>query len=80
VVIYLGVATTFDLDGVRVLSQLATELHGKDVTLYLAKVGMDNLELLRKTGALDVISADNVHRTVREAVAHATSARGSRLR
>ena len=80
VVIYLGVATTFDLDGVRVLSQLATELHGKDVTLYLAKVGMDNLELLRKTGALDLISADNVHRTVREAVAHATSARGSRLR
>ena len=48
----------------------------KDVNLFLAKVGTDNLELLRKTGALDQIGAENIHRTVRGAVAHATSAQG----
>jgi hypothetical protein len=39
--------------------------------MLLVSVGQEHIDLLRSTGTLDEIGADNVYRTVREAVAAA---------
>jgi sulfate permease, SulP family len=71
VVIDLTAATTMDMDGVRALSRLAHELRSKHVRVLLTHVGTDHLDLLRRTGGLDELGADNIHPTVRAAVATA---------
>jgi sulfate permease, SulP family len=71
VVVDFSAVATMDLDGIRALSQLAEQLRGKQVRLLLAHVGTDHVELMRRTGALDELGADNIHRTVRAAVASA---------
>jgi STAS domain len=55
----------------RALSQLAHRLRGKNVRLLLVNVGRDHIELMRRTGTFDELGADNLHRTVRGAVASA---------
>jgi sulfate permease, SulP family len=71
VVVDFSAVATMDLDGIRALSQLAEQLRGKKVRLLLAHVGTDHVELMRRAGALDELGADNIHRTVRSAVASA---------
>ena len=71
VVIDMRAVIMMDMDGDRMLSKLATELQGKDVKILLVNPGADNLNLMRQTGTLDEIGPENVHRTVRGAVAAA---------
>ncbi len=53
------------------LSQLARELRSRDIRVFLAKLGTDHLELLRRAGTLDELDADSLQLTVRAAVAYA---------
>jgi SulP family sulfate permease len=68
-VIDLEAAATIDLDGADVLAKLDRELAGREVVVGLAHVHGDQLELLRKAGALEAIGAERLFPSVREAVA-----------
>jgi SulP family sulfate permease len=74
VVVDLTAVSVMDMDGVRALSTLTQDLSGKNVRVLLVNVGTDHTELLRRTGTLDEVGADNLHQTVREAVASAQKA------
>jgi sulfate permease, SulP family len=74
VVVDLSAVVTMDMDGLRALLQLAQELRGKNIRMLLVNVGKEHIELMRRTGTLDEIGADNIHRTDREAVASAQTA------
>jgi sulfate permease, SulP family len=74
VVVDLSAVSVMDMDGVRALSTLMQDLSAKDVTMLLVNVGKDHTELLRKTGTLDELGANNLYQTVREAVASAQKA------
>jgi SulP family sulfate permease len=74
VVVDLSAVVTMDMDGLRALSQLAQELRGRNIGMLLVNVGRDHIELMRRTGTLDQVGADNIHRTVRAAVASAQTA------
>lgn len=71
VVIDLDAATMMDMDGAEMLGTLSEKLRQKNIELLLARVESDEVELLRKTGVLDEIGLQNVHETVRAAVAAA---------
>jgi MFS superfamily sulfate permease-like transporter len=71
VVIDLSAVIMMDMDGDKILSKLARELHRKDIQVLLVNVGSENLKLLRKTGTLQEIGEENIYRTVRAAVADA---------
>jgi ribosomal protein L12E/L44/L45/RPP1/RPP2 len=62
------------MDGIRALSQLHEELREQNIRVLLATVGTDHIDLMRRTGTLDELGADNIHRTVRSAVASAQTA------
>jgi sulfate permease, SulP family len=74
VVVDLTVVATLDMDGIRALLQLADDLRGRNVTMLLVHVDAEHLELMRRTGALDELGADNIHSTVRSAVASVQTA------
>jgi sulfate permease, SulP family len=74
VVIDFSAVATMDMDGIRALLQLSQELRNKNIRVLLVNVGREHIELMRRTGALDDIGADNIHRTVRSAVANAQTA------
>jgi MFS superfamily sulfate permease-like transporter len=74
VILDLTATNMIDMDGERTLAQLARELGEKHIRVLLVKVGTDSIELLRSTGTLDHIGAENLHRTVHEAVASARTA------
>jgi high affinity sulfate transporter 1 len=78
VVLDFSAVTIMDLDGVRALSQLGRDLSARGARMLLVKIGSDHVELLRRTGALDEIGAENVHRTLHEAVACARRVGGER--
>jgi SulP family sulfate permease len=74
VVVDLSAVATMDMDGMRALLQLARDLRGQNIEMLLVNVGKEHIELMRRTGTLDEVGADNIHRTVRAAVAHAQTA------
>jgi SulP family sulfate permease len=74
VVVDFSAVATMDMDGVRKLLQLAQELRSRNVKVLLVNVGKEHIELMRRTGALDELGADNIYRTVRSAVASAQAA------
>jgi anti-anti-sigma factor len=74
VVVDFTAVTMMDMDGVRALSQLDRELRDKHIRVLLVKVGTDHIELLRRTGTLDELNPDHLHRTVHTAVASAQAA------
>jgi sulfate permease, SulP family len=71
VVVDLTAVATLDMDGMRALLELGRELRDQSIRLLLVHVGKDHIELMRRTGALEEFDADNIHPTVRAAVAHA---------
>jgi SulP family sulfate permease len=71
VVVDLEAVATVDMDGIRALSQLHEELREQNIRVLLATVDTDHIDLMRRTGTLDELGADNIHRTVRSAVASA---------
>jgi len=79
VVMDFSAVATMDMDGVRALLQLARELREQDIRVRLVNVGREHIDLMRRTGALDELGADNIHRTVRSAVAHAQAAAGAEV-
>jgi sulfate permease, SulP family len=76
VVIDLSAVIMMDMDGDKILTKLTRELGKKNVQVLLVNVGSDNLELMRKTGTLEEIGAQNIYRTVRAAVSAARKAAG----
>jgi MFS superfamily sulfate permease-like transporter len=68
-----------DMDGVRTVMQLTRELRDQDIRVRLVNVGREHVELMRRTGALDELGADKIHRTVRSAVADAQAAAGAEV-
>jgi SulP family sulfate permease len=74
VVVDLTVVATLDMDGIRALLQLADDLRSRNITMLLVHVDAEHLELMRRTGALDELGAENIHSTVRSAVASAQTA------
>jgi anti-anti-sigma factor len=74
VVVDLAAVATMDMDGLRALSQLAGDLRDRKIRTLLVDVGKDHIELMRRTGTLDEFGADDIHQTVREAVACAQTA------
>ena len=77
VVIDLSAVIMMDMDGDKIISKLAKELHRKNIQVLLVNVGTDNLKLMRKTGTLQEIGEDNLYRTVRAAVTDAQNAQES---
>jgi sulfate permease, SulP family len=82
VVVDLSAVVTMDMDGMRALLHLYRELREDNIRVRLVNVGKEHIELMRSTGMLDELGADNIHRTIRGAVASAqtaseTSDRGS---
>jgi sulfate permease, SulP family len=71
VVVDLSAVVTMDMDGMRALLHLSRELRAKGIKVLLVNVGGEHVDLMRRTGALDELGADNIHRTVRGAVARA---------
>jgi anti-anti-sigma factor len=71
VVVDFGAVVEMDMDGVRALSQLTSALRDNGVNVRLVSVGKEHIELMRSTGTLDEIDVNNIHRTVRLAVATA---------
>jgi high affinity sulfate transporter 1 len=71
VVIDMSAVTLMDLDGDKVLNKLAEKLHKKKIRLLLVHVGSDNIELMRKTGTLEEIGAQNIYKTLHSAVSAA---------
>jgi SulP family sulfate permease len=74
VVVDLTAVATLDMDGMRALLQLSRELRDQNIRLRLVNVGKDHIGLMRRTDTLDEFGTDNIHRTVRDAVAHAQTA------
>jgi SulP family sulfate permease len=74
VVVDFSAVVTMDMDGMRALQQLSRELRDKNIRLLLVNVGREHIELAGRTGALDELGADNIHRTIRSAVASAQTA------
>jgi sulfate permease, SulP family len=74
VVVDFSAVVTMDMDGVRALSQLAQELRGRNIRMLMVNVGKEHIELMRRTGTLDQVGADNIFRTVRAAVASVQAA------
>jgi sulfate permease, SulP family len=79
VVMDFSAVVTMDMDGVRALLQLTRELREQDIGVRLVNVGRDHIDLMRRTGALDELGADKIHRTVRSAVADAQAAAGAEV-
>jgi sulfate permease, SulP family len=79
VVMDFSAVATMDMDGVRALLQLTRELREQDIGVRLVNVGREHIELMRRTGALDELGADKIHRTVRSAVADAQAAAGAEV-
>jgi anti-anti-sigma regulatory factor len=79
VVMDFSAVATMDMDGVRALLQLTRDLRGQDMRVLLVNVGRDHIDLMRRAGALQEIDADNIHRTIRSAVAHAQAAAGAEV-
>jgi sulfate permease, SulP family len=73
-VIDLTAVATMDMDGIRALLQLSRDLQGDRVKVLLVNPGEENVELMERAGALEEIRADDIHRTVRSAVASAQAA------
>jgi MFS superfamily sulfate permease-like transporter len=71
IVIDLDMATTMDMDGAETLGKLARQLGKKEITLLLARVEPEEVELLRKIGVLEEVGPENIYKTVRDAVAAA---------
>jgi high affinity sulfate transporter 1 len=76
VVIDLGAVMLLDMDGDKILAKLSGELHKRNIQLLLVRVGRDKLELMRKTGTLEEIGAQNIYETTRAAVSDAQKAGG----
>lgn len=76
VVIDLSPVMMLDLDGDKTLTKLSGELHRKHIQVLLVRAGSDNLELMRKTGTLEIIGAQNIYKTMHAAVADAQKAGG----
>jgi sulfate permease, SulP family len=74
VVVDLTAVVTLDMDGMRALLHLSRELRDRNIRLLMVNVASEHIELMRTTGALDEFGADNIHRTVRGAVARARAA------
>jgi anti-anti-sigma factor len=74
VVIDLSAVGTMDMDGMRALLQVSRELQGDHAKVLLMNPGKEHTELIQRAGALEEIGADNIHRTVRSAVASAQTA------
>jgi sulfate permease, SulP family len=79
VVMDFSAVATMDMDGVRALMQLTRELREQGIRVRLVNVGREHIELMRRTGALDELGADKIHRTVRSAVADAQAAAGAEV-
>lgn len=75
VVIDLSAVMMLDLDGDKTLAKLSGELRKKNVRVLLVRAGSDNLELMRKTGTLEIIGSQNIYKTMHAAVADAEKAR-----
>ena len=71
VVIDLSAVNMMDMDGDKILSKLAKELHRKNSRVLLVNVGTEILKLMSKTGTLNEFGEENIYRTVRAAVADA---------
>ena len=76
VVIDLSAVMMLDLDGDNTLAKLSGELHRKNIQVLLVRVGSDNLELMRKTGTLEIVGSQNIYKTMHAAVADAQKAGG----
>ena len=76
VVIDLSAVMMLDLDGDNTLAKLSGELHRKNIQVLLVRVGSDNLELMRKTGTLEIVGSQNIYKTMHAAVAAAEKAGG----
>ena len=76
VVIDLGAVMLLDMDGDKILAKLSVELHKRNIQVLLVRVGRDKLELMRKTGTLEEIGAQNIYETTRAAVSDAQKAGG----
>ena len=68
VVIDLSTTLLIDMDGDKTLAKLSGDLRKKNIQILLARVRSDNLELMRKTGTLEIIGSQNIYKTVRAAV------------
>jgi MFS superfamily sulfate permease-like transporter len=67
--------TMFDLDGDEAVAKLVKDLQRRGVRVLLAVVSSDQLELMEKTGTLDLIGSRNIYRTVRAAASAAQPGR-----
>jgi sulfate permease, SulP family len=74
VVVDFSAVSMLDMDGVRALSKLTRELRSKQVRVLFVNIGTEHTRLLRRTGRLQKLGADDFHRTVRAAVASARKA------
>jgi MFS superfamily sulfate permease-like transporter len=63
--------TEVDASGVEMLTDLAERLREDGIALMLGRVRGTLRDRLLDTGAMDVIGAENIHPTVRSAVAAA---------
>jgi MFS superfamily sulfate permease-like transporter len=59
---------SLDLTSAEVLMGLVKELHAKGISVHAAGVHAPVMEFARKTGLVDVIGEDHIHRTMDEAV------------
>ena len=66
--------SSIDTDGADELRQAARSVAEHGVDFRLARLGHDGREALRRTDVYDLIGADHVHLSVRDAVAAATGA------
>jgi SulP family sulfate permease len=57
-----------DLTSAEVLMGLVKELHAKGISFHVAGARTTIIEFARKTGLVDVIGEDHIHRTMDEAV------------
>lgn len=71
IVISMRAVTMFDLDGDEALAKLAKQLQRSGVRVLLAVVSNDQLDVMKKTGTLDLIGSRNTYGTVRAAVSAA---------
>ncbi len=68
-VIDLAAVNLIDMDGDRALAKLVDELRRKDIRVFLASASNDQVELMRRTGTLEMIGSEHLYRKVRQAVA-----------
>ena len=69
VVIDLEATPAIDLDGADMLTEMHRKLAENGVRLLLTHADVAEFEMLRRAGTLEAIGEDNVHETVRAAVA-----------